>query len=158
MLDLDVNNGDLTGERIYRRGLALLSQKKTKLEENKKKILDEKMKYYSFTPLINKKSVEISTKNMYRDSSNNRNNFSYDQTLDKRVNQSRATYSKKQKDSNREKDISYVVGSPLSRIVQLTENSIVSEVNNENSKQKMYNKLFICFYLPSLFIHITIIL
>ena len=58
----DKGNG---GDRVYRKGITLLEQKKAKIEEVKKLLLMEKDKFYTYTPKINKKSAQISVKVIY---------------------------------------------------------------------------------------------
>jgi len=76
---------------VYRRGVALINKKNQKIEEIKRLQSKDFNKNCTYTPRINKTSIYMLAKNMYRVTSFNKINFSYDQTLDKRVNQSRYT-------------------------------------------------------------------
>ncbi len=56
------NNSEISGERLYRKGVALITQKNCKIDEIKRVAKQDKSKIYTYTPKINKNSASISSK------------------------------------------------------------------------------------------------
>jgi len=56
------SSSELTGLRLYKKGVELINQKQSRIKKVKNQLLKEQNKFHTFTPIINKKSTYISSK------------------------------------------------------------------------------------------------